>query len=44
MLIYNSLGSIDETALNNLSLTVELVKKIRMSKDDSAEEIEDLAK
>jgi hypothetical protein len=32
-LIYNSLGTIDETALNNLSTAVQLVKKLRLKED-----------
>lgn len=33
LLIYNSVGTIDENALNSLSLVINLSKKIQMKKD-----------
>ena len=46
MLIYNSVGTIDETALNSLSLVINLSKKIRMkaanNSEESAEEVDEL--
>jgi hypothetical protein len=41
--IYNSVGSIDESALNNLSLVVELTKHIRTKADNQPETGEDFA-
>jgi len=33
MLIYNSVGTIDENALNSLSLVINLAKKIQLKKN-----------
>lgn len=41
--IYNSVGSIDESALNNLSLVVELTKHIRTKAGGGAETGENFA-
>ena len=43
MLIYNSVGTIDENALNSLSLIVSLSKKIQLRKE-SSDESDDVAK
>jgi len=40
MLIYNSVGTIDETALNNLSLVINLSKKIQLRDQESPEDID----
>ena len=39
--IYNSVGSIDENALQNLSLVVNLTKSIQISTHNSEEEEDD---
>jgi hypothetical protein len=46
LLIYNSVGTIDENALNSLSLVINLSKKIQLKKNgnDSQEDIDELAK
>lgn len=44
LIIYNSVGTIDETALNSLSLVINLSKKIQLkNKKESAEDIDELA-
>ena len=39
--IYNSVGSIDENALQNLSLVVNLTKSIQITTHNSSEDEED---
>lgn len=44
LIIYNSVGTIDETALNNLSLVINLSKKVQLrNRSESAEDIDELA-
>jgi len=38
LLIYNSVGTIDENALNSLSLVINLAKKIQLKKTPGQEE------
>lgn len=42
-LIYNSVGSIDENVLNNLSLVVNLSKSLQIKNDQKAEDPDELA-
>ena len=47
MLIYNSVGTIDENALNSLALVINLSKKVRMKAgegDESEEDIDEMTK
>jgi len=41
LLIYNSVGTIDENALNSLSLVINLAKKIQLKKSPGQEETQD---
>ncbi|CDW83719.1 guanylate-binding n-terminal domain containing protein [Stylonychia lemnae] len=43
LLIYNSVGSIDENVLNNLSLVVNLSKTLQIKNDQKAEDPDELA-
>jgi hypothetical protein len=44
LIIYNSLGTIDENALNNLSLVINLSKKIQLkNREASPDDIDELA-
>jgi hypothetical protein len=44
MIIYNSVGAIDENALNNLSLVINLSKKIQLrNKPETPEDLDILA-
>ena len=44
LLVYNSFGTIDEQALNNLSLIVNLSKNLRLRKNEKQFEINEIAK
>jgi Guanylate-binding protein, N-terminal domain len=41
--MYNSVGSIDENVLNNLSLVVNLSKSLQIKNDSKAEDPDELA-
>jgi hypothetical protein len=44
LIIYNSIGPIDETALNNLSLVINLSKKIQLrNRAETVEDVDELA-
>jgi hypothetical protein len=43
LIIYNSVGSIDENVLNNLSLVVNLSKSLQIKNDSKAEDPDELA-
>jgi hypothetical protein len=43
LLIYNSMGPIDETALNNLSLVVNLSKSLQIKKGEHAKDADEMA-
>jgi cell division protein FtsX len=43
LLVYNSVGSIDENVLNNLSLVVNLSKTLQIKNDSKAEDPDELA-
>ena len=41
--IYNSVGSIDENALNNMNLVVNLTKNLHVRSSDSSLDVDELA-
>jgi hypothetical protein len=43
LLIYNSMGPIDENALNNLSLVVNLSKSLQIKKGEAATDADEMA-
>ena len=43
LLIYNSVGPIDEAALNNLSLVVNLSQSLQIKKDEAATDADEMA-